>query len=447
MVFQKIYSQTLDKLILPCGDLLEGGSFTNWLNRYRREQWLSAEKLEQLQTERLAKMLNYARQKVPFYANLPKVLGNPYQDLRQFPILTKTKINDNIDALLTAPKENLIPSSGSGSSGVQGTVYLDKSAQASQRAMQLLWFEWSGYRLGDSILQTGMTLNRGFIKGAKDRLLRTQYIPAFTLDEKSLKAVLEDLVKNPRSYLFGYASSLFVLAETALSLGIAEIKFKHAVSWGDKLFPHYRRKIKEAFGCETLDTYGCTEGAMVAAQCPAGSYHLSVNQCYMEIVDDDGQPVPKGEMGKVVATRLDNFAMPLIRYYLGDLAELEAEKETHCLCGRQSPLLRRVIGRDTEIVKTQSGKQMIVHFFTAIFEHIPQIRQFKVVQKNLSGIEIHYIRSSDFHAEILKEIEIKIARHLQENLTIQWVETSQIEPTKSGKPQIIQSLLTQLLTQ
>jgi phenylacetate-CoA ligase len=440
-MLDKFYSRMLEKAVLPVGDRLEGGGFLNWLTQYRREQWFCARKLRRIQSARLARTLRFARENVQFYKNIPAAPANPFEDIRQFPVMTKSAIRENLEDLLTAPKERLVAESSSGSSGIQGTVYMDRSGQASQRAMQTLWFEWSGYRFGDSILQTGMTLDRGFIKGAKDLLLKTHYVPAFNLEPARIERLLRNLEKNPRRFLFGYASSLYVLAQTALDAGIKGVKFDCAVSWGDKLFAHYREKIRLAFGCETLDTYGCTEGAMIAAQCRAGNYHLSVNQCYVEIVDDDAQPVPDGQAGKVLATRLDNFAMPLVRYYLGDIAVKKLPNGEKCSCGRESPLLEKLIGRDTDIVKTRSGKQMIVHFFTAIFEHEPAIRQFKVVQKTLDEMEIHYIPNGGFGAAITEKIEAMIYRRLEEKFPIRWIETREIEPAKSGKPEIIQSFL------
>lgn len=445
-MLNQVYNRILEKAVFPLGAALEGGDFMRWLRRYRTEQWLPIEQLRQLQRERLTAVLEFARRSVPFYQNMPPDSGDPFVDVKRFPILSKAQINVHLDRLLTQPKEKLIAESSSGSSGVRGTIYLDKSAQASQRAMQMLWFEWSGYRMGDSILQTGMTLKRGFIKGTKDYLLNTTYVSAFNLDRAALEAALRGAEKRPRRYLFGYASSLYVLAQTALELGITNIKFKYAVSWGDKLFAHYRDEIREAFGCEILDTYGCCEGAMMAAQCRENQYHLSINQCYIEVVDDEGQPVRAGQMGKVLATRLDNFAMPLIRYYVGDLIELEADENQSCGCGRQSPILKRVIGRDTDIVTTRTGKRMIVHFFTAIFEHVPEIRQFKIVQKNLDEMEIHFIPGNGFKAEILQAVENKIHSHLEEKFPVRWIETRQIKPTASGKPQIIQSFLKQSLS-
>ena len=435
----KLYNKSLEHVVLPIGDQFAGGGFIQWLRKYRREQWLPGENLRAMQMERLIRILDHARENVPYYRNIKLGSSDPLESLAQFPIIRKADINGNVDRLVTRPINELIGESGSGSSGYQGTVYMDKSAQASQRAMQALWFEWCGYRMGDSILQTGMTMDRGFVKRSKDLFLKTEYVPAFDLQPSSIRQMLDKAAENSRQYLFGYASSLYVLARSAVESGRTDVHFKYAVSWGDKLFSHYRKTIKEAFGCETLDTYGCTEGAMVGAECPYGKFHLSINQCLIEIVDDDGLPVPPGQMGKVLATRLDNFAMPLIRYYLGDLAELEPGTSKKCECGRELPLLRRVVGRDTDIVRTRSGKSLIVHFFTGLFEHIPEIAQFKIIQSNLDEIDIQYIRGPGFNPCVLQTVEDKIANLLQERLSINWIETSKIEPTKSGKPQIIQS--------
>ena len=440
-MIKELYAQILEKGVLPVGDAIEGGGFMRWLRQYRNEQWLSSDELSRLQRQRIRALLEFTVKEVPYYKGTKIAGETPEEMLREFPFLTKTKINEHLDSLLAMPKESLIAESSSGSSGVQGTVYLDKSSQASQRAMQMLWFEWSGYQMGDSILQTGLTIDRGIVKGLKDLLLKTEYVPAFNLDQAVLNDILTKLRAQPRDFLFGYASSLNVLAEAAIDGGYSDIEFKYAVSWGDKLFPHYRKRVEQAFGCKTIDTYGCTEGAMIAAQCQEGSYHMSTNQCFVEIVDDDGQPVPKGELGRVVATRLDNYAMPLIRYDLGDLAILEPNKDFKCDCGRNSPLLKQIVGRDTDIVLTRSGKRLIVHFFTAIFEHIPSIKQFKVVQKNLDEMEIHYITGPGFDSNTTAEVERRIHHHLEEEFPITWKETTEIPATQSGKPQIVQSFL------
>jgi len=180
---------------------------------------------------------------------------------------------------------------------------------------------------------------------------------------------------------------------------------------------------------------------MIAAQADLSYMYIMTPNVYIEIVDDNGNEVPDGIMGHVIVTNLNAFAMPLIRYRIGDLAiklpkEKYPEKRKYNL-----PILQMVIGRDTDLVKTKSGKYMVVHSFTGIFEHIPQISQFCVVQENLEGIKIMFIPDKNFYPELLQRISDSILDFLQEDFNIEFVEVDFIPPTKSGKPQLIVSKL------
>jgi len=206
------------------------------------------------------------------------------------------------------------------------------------------------------------------------------------------------------------------------------------------MFPHFKKLIEKQFGAKVYDTYGCTEGFMIAGECSHGSMHIMSPHVYIEILDDQGNRVPAGEIGNVVVTRLDAFSMPLVRYYLGDLAVL-APREKKCGCGMHFPILEKIIGRDTDIVKTRSNKFMIVHFFTGILEHIPEIKQFRVIQENLDSMKFEYIKDDGFSEQVLTDLSKKIHDHLQENFPIEYIEVDHIPNTPSGKPQLILSKL------
>jgi len=439
----KFYNALLEDLVLPAGDKLLGTAYIEKLKEWRQIQGKSRAELNKLQKDSLQKLLALAVKKSPYYKGLQIPQDtDPFKWIKNFPVMTKQSIKENLDGLILEDKAKLIKVSGSGSSGIQGEVYLKKTNQSMQQAVQTLWWEWAGYRMGDRILQTGMTMKRGFVKRGKDILLNTKYIPAFKLDRNEMLEIFKDLRVNPRKFLVGYASSLYVIAKLAEENNINDIHFESVVSWGDKMFPHFRSTIEKQFHTTVFDTYGCTEGFMIAGECEKHNYHLMTPLIYTEILDDNGHDVPFGQMGKVVVTRLDSFAMPLIRYYLGDLAEIE-DPATICTCGRQFPLLKRVIGRDTDIVKTRSGKYMIVHFFTGIFEFVPEIKQFKVIQRNLDGMEIEYIKDKGFSETVLKNLRSKIREYLNEDFPIAFKEVDFIPATPSGKPQIIQSFLKQ----
>jgi len=436
-----IYNKFLENIFLPAGDFVVGTNFANELKKWRKIVRYDKKKIKEIQKVNLHNQLTYCKRKIPFYKklNLPEI-DDPYEMIKYFPVMNKKDIRENLDDLVIGDLSKLIKESSSGSSGIQGTVYMTKAEESVNRAIQVLWWEWAGYKIGDKIIQTGMNHKRNYEKQIKDFLFQTDYYIAFGLDKDKIQAALEKQRTNPRKMLLGYASSLYLFAKVANELNYNDIHFESVVSWGDKMFEHYKKLIESQFGTKVYDTYACTEGFMISAQCENGNYHIMSPQIYLEILDADNNEVKDGEFGSVVVTRLDSRAMPLVRYSLGDLAVKESEDKT-CSCGRGLPLLRNIVGRDTDIVKTFTGKYMIVHFFTAIFEHIPEIEQFRVIQRNLDEIEIEYIKAKNFNLHVLDKIENQIYDYLGERIKIIFKEVSRIPASLSGKPQIILSLL------
>lgn len=437
-----LYSSLLETVLLPLGDVLIGSQVMRQLRAWRRIQELPESKILEMQREKLAVMLKHAVTTIPYYSKIPVQSGDPEEWLRSFPILRKGDIKGRWEQFINPNAKGLIAYESSGSSGIQGKVYLDKTAQSVIRAIMMLWWEWAGYKLGNSVLQTGMTPNRGLLKGIKDRLLRTEYMVAFNLSDDTMLRHLAKAESKGYDHLAGYASSLYLLGETAKKQDM-RIHFDSVISWGDKMFAHYRRSIERTFQTRVYDTYACNEGLMIAAQKDHDFYYQMAPHTYLELLDAEGHPVPDGELGHVVVTNLDNFAMPLIRYYVGDLAVRLPRQRYPEKRELGFPLLERIIGRDTDIVRTPSGKFLIVHFFTGIFEFYPEIRQFRVVQTSLDYFTIEYIRENTFTEAILDEIRVRIYEHLGENVHINFVEVDHIPSTPSGKPQIISSEIRQ----
>lgn len=437
-----IYRNLLENLVLPLGDAALGTSVSRQFWRWQELQWASPQTLHDLQRHQLANLLSHAKRHVPHYRSLDvSPTDDPYETLKRLPILTKHTLKEHGTQLVAdAPNRTpLITSRSSGSSGIQSTVYFDRHEESIHRAIQLLWWTWSGWKIGDSIFQTGITPHRGWVKGLKDRLFRTRYVNAFRTSEDEILRHLGELQRHPRHLLAGYPSSLYLYARTALEQGY-RVRFSQAVSWGDKLFPSYRTAIQEAFGTSVHDTYGCSEGFLIAAQCNHRNYHIMTPHIVLELLDATGREVAPGQMGRVVVTGLDTYRMPLMRYEIGDLATRVAHEET-CPCGRALPGLGLIVGRDTDIVQTPDHHFLIVHYFTGIFEFFPQVRQFQVLQEQREGITIRYIPDEGCTETVLAEIRRRLLEPIRGPFSIHFEPTDQIPPSPSGKPQIILSRL------
>lgn len=434
-----IYNKILENIILELGDKLYGTIFIKTLKEYRKLNGYEYKDLKNFQKEKLKNLLEYSINNIPLYKKLKiKLTGDPFSDIQKFPIIDKKLLRENSNEFKNPNFKNLVTGKSSGSTGTQSVFYRSKKEISIYQGIQTYLWEWSGYKIGENLIQLGITPNRGIIKSIKDFLFKTHYLPAFNINEEFIINFFKGLNLNKVYNFGGYASGLYLYADTLKKQNFKGLKIKSVISWGDKVFDLYRRVITETFGVKIFDTYGSSEGFVISGQCENGNYHIMIPHIYLEIQDKEGNEVKENEIGKVIVTNLDAYSMPFIRFDLGDLA-IKKNLNEKCRCGRQFPMLEKIIGRETDIVVTRSGKKMIVHSFTGIFEHFDEISQFRVIQNSSDFIIIEYIKSPKFNKEVLHKIESKIHQLLEEEFRVEFKEVENIPPTKSGKPQIIEN--------
>jgi phenylacetate-CoA ligase len=435
------FNSLLKHIILPIGDALVSGNYLKYIREWKLYDTKSHEEHNAIQHQNLEQILRHAIASVPHYANQKST------NLTDFPILTKSILREHTNALVSKSHDisALDKHHSSGSTGQQSFTYMTRDHTFYLRALQTHWWNWSGYRFGDPLLQFGISQKRSVLKALKDFFFRTTYVKAFGLSETELKTLLEKVKHKKNLYIAGYPSVIHQLAKVSLSTQIKP-RVKGVICFGDKLFDHYKTAIKDAFGSQIalVDTYGCAEGLLMACKPHKSNYYSIMSpHVYIEIVDDNGHPVPDGEMGNVLVTCLSNYAMPLIRYKLGDLAIKLPEHKYPDDGPFKYPLLQKIVGRETDIVKTTHGITLNVHSFTGVLEYYQAIKQYKIIQNDLESIRIEYILDKAYHFNhnILKEIRSKFDTLTHNCLNIEFIEVEAIAPTKSGKPQIIESNL------
>ncbi len=434
-----LYNSLLNKIILPIGDAFFGGSYTKYLKEWEANDLKTEFELKVLQKKRLIKILEHAKRHVPFYEN------QTYSGLKDFPILTKDVLRNSKQNLISNEynRAKLTEHHSSGSTGLQSFTYMTKDHQFYLRALQTHWWKWSGYNIGDNLLQFGISQKRSFTKRLKDFFYRCDYVKAFGLSEDELLDTSKRSIKRNKLFIAGYPSVINELAKSSLKTNFKNVE--GVICYGDKLFNGYVKNISDAFGSSVniIDTYGCAEGLLMACTKDLDYYYIMSPHVYIEIVDDNGNDVKDGEMGNVLVTCLTNHAMPLIRYKLGDLAIMLPREDYPKKRALNYPLLKKVVGRETDVVKTKKGITLNVHSFTGIFEHYQNIKQFKIIQNDLEHIFVEYILDTNYksNTSTLKEIEKKFLDLTHNSLNITFCKVESIKPTKSGKPQIIESNL------
>ena len=171
------------------------------------------------------------------------------------------------------------------------------------------------------------------------------------------------------------------------------------------------------------------------------------------LVDEDFSiveflPSDINESYKIIGTNLTNYAFPLIRYDTGDLGIMLPKDKYPKKRDLNFPLIQSIIGRNTDIIKTNDGLSLFPQSLTGVFEFFKEIKQFQVVQNNKDFLIIKYIKSESFTNNILSVIEKKFRERSKTSMQIKWECVEKIPNTKSGKPQIIiNKLLKKSLTE
>ena len=433
----------LEKIALPIGDLILKSNFIKSLNFWRSFVSLSELELISHQEKQLKNQLLYAQKHISKYKGIKIDLNKKaYEIIKSFPILTKDDLRSNPTSIQINNKKNVTRIYSSGSTGVSTWVSMDKIDLMSIQSLSIHLWELCGYKLGNPILQTGISPKRSRLKKMKDLFFGVHYVSAFILSKDDLKKICSRLSRNNKYTLVGYPSSLNIIAEYIIENNI-NLELKTVIGLGDKLFDHYKKNIEKAFGCKIHETYGSSEGFQIGFQADLDYMYLYTPQVYMELLDDKNNPVKEGEIGNVVVTRLENKHMPLIRYKLGDLAIMLPKEKYPINRKFNFPLIEKVIGRNTDVVILPDNRKLIVHSFTGIFEYIPEIKQFKIIQKNRKSMTVQFIPDDNFTKEVLKNSKLKLQKIINNNnFKIFFEEVSVIEGKRSGKPQIIESYVT-----
>jgi len=444
-----VWQWLLRNVVLTAGGKLSGYGAIERLKFLEQAQWWPRERLHDYRDQLLRSLVAVAYQEVPFYRELfdaakvkPEDIRHP-EDLQKLPIVTKDMLRQGYPSHTTRHtgfKQYEVHTSGS----TGANMFLKEDIQTTgwYTASLLLVLEWSGWQIGEPHLQTGITPKRNLFKRLKDIFLRCYYISAFDLSDQQLDRSLELLERYNIRYLWGYPGSLYYLALRARQKGWNRA-LRSAVTWGDSLYPHYRRAIEEVFRTRVFDTYGCGEGVQIAAQCGYNdNYHVHVLDAVVEYVDGQGRPVlSQQESANLIITRLHPGPMPLIRYRIGDRATRGDNQS--CPCGRGFDLMERIEGRETDVVITPSGNRLIVHFFTGVLEHFSEINSYQVIQEKPDSIIVRIVTAPNFSQQTVSDIIARLKEKGAADLKINIELVKEIPLPVSGKRRFVMSKIAQ----
>ena len=366
-----------------------------YLKSMRGRAYWSPRKLEKYQNTRLSRIVGYAYDKVPFYNRLFRECGvhpediKTKSDLKKLPIISKKELRQNKQEIISKDfnLKNLKAMSTSGSTGEPLFVFLSENEIEFRKAKHLR----ANTALGQKPWDQWATLTgpQHFAKTTRLQRLIPLYTPITISVFDDFNTQISMLESIKPKVIEGYSSSLLLLAKEIEKSGLKTITPNHVIGGAELSDEQSREYVEKVFSVPFYDQYSSVEFERMAWQCKEKNmYHIDSDALMMEFLDKDGEEVSSGERGEMVCTSLFNYAMPLIRYRIGDVGVPSDEK---CDCGRNLPLMRMVEGRKDHLIVLSNGQVLTPRTFTVAmheFQYYPHIEQFRVIQKKLDLFEI-----------------------------------------------------------
>ena len=376
--------------------------------RYQREfeytQYLAAEEIRRLQLHRLRILLAHAYADCPFYRRRMQQAGicpadiQSLQDLRALPPLEKRELQEHGDDLIAQhwSRADLIRNQTGGSTGTPIAFYLSGDRKCSRAAATLRHNRWAGWEVGDkAAVIWGAPRDRpgtDWRSRLRGLLLREPlWLDTGHVTEETLLAFHEALWRYRPRVIQAYARSAVLFARFLHANGLHAYQPQSIVTSAEILEDHDRHLLEEVFRCPVFNRYGCREVSVIASECPAhAGLHVMAEGLYVEIETDRGPAVP-GETGAILVTDLLNYAMPLIRYRIGDLGSWAVGA---CKCGRGLPRLEHVAGRVTDFLAGSDGRLVSgVFLATYVVAQRPSLGQVQI-QQHTAGEATYRIKPS-----------------------------------------------------
>lgn len=263
--------------------------------------------------------------------------------------------------------------------------------------------------------------------------------PSLVLDIKEpMDKQIQWIRENEPAYLLSYPSNLREMAGQCLERGVRFPGLVEARTFGETVTDEVREICRQAWGVGVKDMYSAMEIGYIALQCPEHEhYHVMSEGVFVEILDEAGIPCKPGQVGRVVITDLHNFATPIIRYEILDYAEVGEP----CPCGRGLPVLKRVMGRQRNMLRLPDGTRQWPSFSPRKWPHADRIRQLQIVQKELDRLLIRLM----VHDRLNPDDETQITRIIHERsghpLRVEFEYVDAIEKPKNFKFDIFVSEL------
>ena len=404
--------------ILPLADIIFHTSISVWYKRITKMQFWTPDEIKEWQLKRLKKLINHAYDNTRYYHELFDSLGlkpkdiNSFEDLEKIPPLTKDIIRERFDDILAINHKDFKykKSSTGGSTGVPTKYIKDNDSWGFDNAFYFFAWQQIGYCYGDKFLALG---GASIFPKNKKSFLHTYYyklkgkIPfnAMNLSDDVLNRCVDFILKENIHYIYGYASSIFLLAKYVERKGLqSKFSIKACFPTSEILTDTYRETIEKVFGCQVVDSYSANDGGIVAYKL-TGGFKVGYN-CITQILEG-------GNFGTALLTDVTNMVFPFIRYQLGDKLEIgDGYNDFY-----NGQVLNRVLGRTSDIIELENGRNLTGPGFTLLFKDL-NVKGYRIFKSDIMEIIIEIVKTDEFSLDEEQLIIATMHKHAGDDCNI-----------------------------
>ncbi len=421
------------------------------LAEYEANQWLPPERVAAVQWDKLQRLLRHCWDQVPYYRRVWSAAGATPDDIRsmadfeRLPTLTKADIRAHHEDLHARDhRDRMLYKSTSGSTGEP--LRLGYTRESFERRIAVMWrgYGWAGSRMGRRTLYLwGAPVDAGITsRKLKDRLYHGAFnrriLNTYLMADANMATYADEIDRFRPEVIVGYVNPIVRLAQWLVDSGRRVHAPQSILGAAEALHPPQRALIERAFGCKAFNTYGCREFMLVASECEAqDGLHVSADHLVVELVDVQSA-TDGSRIGELAVTDLHNWGMPFVRYRNGDTA---VAAEGACRCGRGLPRLAKVVGRTLDALRTPEGRVVPGEFFPFVFNDIPGVRRFRVVQRARERLEISLVVDAAYDAAAERRAREQIATVFGSAMAVDIACVDELPLGPSGKTRVTVSEL------
>ena len=407
----------------------------------RRNAWLKRSELERIQQKKLRAIIKHAYNNVPFYHKLFDSVGvkpddiKTVDDLSKIPIITKSQIQHAGDEIIAKGMNinKCVELKTSGSTGVPLKIIRCGKELSVKGGTYIRTYKENGQRNKDIVFN--LTGPDNIPKNAKSRyynlaarsvgIPKTIYVSVF----EDIEDQVSILKETKPDVILGYPMSIKLLAMAVQDNGI-EINPRLIFTASELLDTESRELISSVFGVNPIDFYATTETDVTSWECGEhAGYHMNIDTNAIEFIKDN-ERVAFGEKGEIILTNLYSYAMPFIRYKIGDVG---IPSEEQCPCGRDLPLMDMIEGRADDFLVLPSGK-IISPRNINLLEYAHGITSYRIIQEKRNLITVQLVKAKDFSQNTITEVKELIKKGLLgEGINIEVEIVDKIPRDPSGK--------------